>query len=46
VGLWGTNHVEAYQSLVHADVVAVADPVPGRAKQVAETFHIPQWFEL
>ncbi|MGB9485983.1 MAG: Gfo/Idh/MocA family oxidoreductase, partial [Terriglobia bacterium] len=26
-------------------VIAVADPMPGRAKQIAETFHIPHWFE-
>ncbi len=23
----------------------MADPMPGRAKQIAETFHIPHWFE-
>jgi predicted dehydrogenase len=45
VGLWGVNHVEAYKGLVHSEVFAVADPVPGRAKEVSETFHIPHWFE-
>jgi UDP-N-acetylglucosamine 3-dehydrogenase len=45
VGLWGVNHIEAYRGLPHADVVAVADPVPGRAEAAAKKFNIPHWFE-
>src|ERR1019366_7024246 len=44
-GLWGVNHIEAYQGLAHAEVIAVADPVPGRAKEISKTFNIPRWFE-
>jgi UDP-N-acetylglucosamine 3-dehydrogenase len=43
-GLWGVNHIEAYQGLAHAEVVAVADPVPGRAEEISKTFNIPNWF--
>jgi UDP-N-acetylglucosamine 3-dehydrogenase len=45
VGLWGVNHIEAYRGLPHAEVFAVADPAPGRAKEVARKFGIPHWFE-
>ena len=45
VGLWGVNHVEAYRGLPHAEVVAVADPAPGRAEEVARKYGIPHWFE-
>jgi UDP-N-acetylglucosamine 3-dehydrogenase len=45
VGLWGVNHVEAYRGLAHSEVIAVADPVPGRAKEISKTFNIPHWFE-
>jgi UDP-N-acetylglucosamine 3-dehydrogenase len=45
VGLWGVNHVEAYRGLPHAEVIAVADPAPGRAKEVARTYNVPRWFE-
>jgi UDP-N-acetylglucosamine 3-dehydrogenase len=45
VGLWGVNHIEAYQGLPYAEVVAVADSVPGRAKEVSQAFHIPYAFE-
>lgn len=45
VGLWGSNHVEAYRGLPHAEVIAVADPVPGRAQQISDAFKIPYWFE-
>lgn len=44
-GLWGVNHIEAYRGLPHAEVIAVADPAPGRAKEISEAFHIPRWFE-
>jgi len=45
VGLWGVNHIEAYRGLPHAEVFAVADPVPGRAEEVAKRFNIPHWFQ-
>ena len=45
VGLWGVNHIEAYRGLPLAEVVAVADPAPGRAEEVARRFGIPHWFE-
>jgi UDP-N-acetylglucosamine 3-dehydrogenase len=45
VGLWGVNHIEAYRGLPHAELFAVADPVPGRAEAVAKKFNIPHWFE-
>jgi UDP-N-acetylglucosamine 3-dehydrogenase len=44
-GLWGVNHIQAYRGLPHAEVVAVADPVPGRAEEVARNHNIPHWFE-
>jgi UDP-N-acetylglucosamine 3-dehydrogenase len=45
VGLWGVNHIEAYQGLPYADVVAVADTAPGRAKEIAGKYNVPRWFE-
>ena len=45
VGLWGINHIEAYRGLPHAEVIAVADPAPGRAKEIARIYNIPHWFE-
>ena len=45
VGLWGVNHIEAYRGLPYAEVVAVADPAPGRAEEVARKYGIPHWFE-
>jgi len=45
VGLWGVNHVEAYRGLPHAEIIAVADPVPGRAQEISKAFNIPHWFE-
>lgn len=41
VGLWGVNHLEAYRGLAQAEVVAVADPAPGRAETIAKQFNIP-----
>ena len=45
VGLWGVNHLEAYRGLAQAEVVAVADPAPGRAETIAKQFNIPRWFQ-
>jgi UDP-N-acetylglucosamine 3-dehydrogenase len=45
VGQWGVNHIEAYRGLPQAEVVAVADPVPGRAETVAKQFNIAHWFQ-
>ena len=44
-GLWGSNHIEAYRGLPHAEVVAVADTSSQRAEEVAKTFNIPRWFD-
>ena len=44
-GLWGVNHIQAYRGLPHVEVVAVADPMPGRAEEVARNHNIPHWFE-
>ena len=45
VGLWGVNHLEAYLGLPQAEVIAVADPAPGRAETIAKQFNIPRWFQ-
>ena len=45
VGLWGVNHLEAYRGLPQAEVIAVADPAPGRAETIAKQFNIPRWFQ-
>jgi len=44
-GLWGENHIAAYQGLPLANVIAVADPAPGRAQEIARKYDIPHWFE-
>lgn len=44
-GLWGVNHIAAYQGLPLADVIAVADPVPHRAEEIARKYNIPHWFQ-
>jgi predicted dehydrogenase len=45
VGSWGVSHLEAYRGLPHAEVVAVADPAAGRAKEISKSFNIPHAFE-
>src|SRR5215469_2429687 len=45
VGSWGVNHVEAYRTLPNAEIVAVADSSPGRAREIANTYDIPHWFD-
>lgn len=44
-GLWGVNHIEAYLGLPLAKLAAVADPVPGRAEEIARKYNIARWFE-
>jgi predicted dehydrogenase len=45
LGLFGTTHIEAYKGLPYAEVIAVADSAPGRAKEIAKIYNIPRWFE-
>ena len=44
-GLWGENHIAAYQGLPFAEVIAVADPAPHRAQEIARKYNIPHWFQ-
>ncbi|KPK82765.1 MAG: hypothetical protein AMJ81_09315 [Phycisphaerae bacterium SM23_33] len=39
------QHVEGYQKCPDAEVIAICDILPQRAKALAEEFHIPKWFD-
>ena len=43
-GKWGMEHLETFHGLPNAELVAVADSSPERAKQAADMFGIPRWF--
>ena len=40
-GLFGESHLRAYQAVPGAEVIAVYDPVPERAGELAEIFRVP-----
>lgn len=41
-GLFGESHLRAYRAVPGAEVRAVYDPAPERAKDLAETFRVPR----
>jgi len=41
-GMIGPAHAEAIKSLPDAELVAVADPIPGRARALAEKCGVPR----
>jgi predicted dehydrogenase len=44
-GIWGENHAKIYKVHPFAEVVAIADAKPGKAKALAEKMGIPQSYD-
>jgi predicted dehydrogenase len=45
-GVIGPTHAEAITSLADAQLVAVADPLPGRAQKLADKFHVTPYTDV